>query len=191
MHRTSLLSQPHPCAQHGVTRDLRQIPDTQEVFLYPDSSASIIVEILQRVEPSHYDAAIRCVQYCHLRSPLIPYRRFHFDSLAHDNDAQASTISNVSVIPNDRAGDQTPSAIILSGVQSVAKFNRPTLDEVRVLMALYRVESKGIDLVVTFNIPTSTTDDSGAVSPEKWSTIESDFNSLVTSLQIVDFGLFA
>ncbi|KAL1675089.1 hypothetical protein EV122DRAFT_268788 [Schizophyllum commune] len=155
--------------------DLRQIPDTQEVFLYPDSSASIIVEILQRVEPSHYDAAIR----------------FHFDSLAHDNDAQASTISNVSVIPNDRAGDQTPSAIILSGVQSVAKFNRSTLDEVRVLMALYRVESKGIDLVVTFNIPTSTTDDSGAVSPEKWSTIESDFNSLVTSLQIVDFGLFA
>ncbi|TRM61745.1 hypothetical protein BD626DRAFT_405360 [Schizophyllum amplum] len=155
--------------------DLRQVPDTQEVFLYPDSSASIIVEVLQRVERTYFDDAIR----------------FHFNSLAHDNDAQASTVTNVSVIPNDRAGDQTPSTIILSGVQSVAKFNRATLDEVRVLMALYRVESKGIDLVVTFNVPTSTSEDSGAVKSEQWMVIESDFKTFVTSLQIVDFGLFA
>ncbi|KAL1741886.1 hypothetical protein HDZ31DRAFT_44464 [Schizophyllum fasciatum] len=155
--------------------DLRQIPDTQEVFLYPDSSASIIVEILERVEAEHYDAAVR----------------FHFDSLAHDNDAQASTVTSVSVIPNDRGGDQTPSAVILNGTQSVAKFNRSTLDVVRVLLALYRVESKRIDLVITFNVPTVTSDDSGAVTSEQLSKIESDFQALVTSLQIVDFGLFA
>jgi hypothetical protein len=29
--------------------DLRQVPDTQEVFVYPDSQISIIVEILERV----------------------------------------------------------------------------------------------------------------------------------------------
>jgi hypothetical protein len=29
--------------------DLRQVPDTQEVFLYPDSDVSIIFEILQVV----------------------------------------------------------------------------------------------------------------------------------------------
>ena len=34
------------------TSDLRQVPDTQEVFLYPDSGISIIVEILQSVEPT-------------------------------------------------------------------------------------------------------------------------------------------
>jgi hypothetical protein len=42
---------------------LRQIPDTQEVLLYPHSNVSIIVEILQRVERSHFNEAIRCVLY--------------------------------------------------------------------------------------------------------------------------------
>lgn len=45
----------------SLYRDLRQVPDTQEVFLYPGSSVSIIVEILERVEPSHFDDAIRLV----------------------------------------------------------------------------------------------------------------------------------
>lgn len=30
--------------------DLRQVPDTQEVFLFPDADISIIVEVLQRVD---------------------------------------------------------------------------------------------------------------------------------------------
>lgn len=38
---------------------LRQVPDTQEVFLYPDSDVSIIVEILERVEPSDFSEAAR------------------------------------------------------------------------------------------------------------------------------------
>lgn len=38
--------------------DLRQIPDTQEVLLYPDSDVSIVLEILERVQPTDYtDAA--------------------------------------------------------------------------------------------------------------------------------------
>lgn len=41
--------------------DVRQVPDTQEVFMYPRSNVSIILEILQRVEASHYNDAIR---YC-------------------------------------------------------------------------------------------------------------------------------
>jgi len=36
----------------ALGRDLRQVPDTQEVFVYPDSQISIIVEILQRVAPN-------------------------------------------------------------------------------------------------------------------------------------------
>ena len=40
-------------------RDVRQVPDTQEVFMYPNSSVSIILEILQKVEPSQLDEAIR------------------------------------------------------------------------------------------------------------------------------------
>lgn len=42
------------------TSDLRQVPDTQEVFLYPDSGVSIIVEILQSVEPTEAADIARC-----------------------------------------------------------------------------------------------------------------------------------
>ena len=41
--------------------DLRQIPDTQEVFLAPDSYNSIILEILQSVPPSDPRDAARYV----------------------------------------------------------------------------------------------------------------------------------
>ncbi|KAF9466385.1 hypothetical protein BDZ94DRAFT_1251830 [Collybia nuda] len=152
--------------------DLRQIPNTQEVFMYPDSSISIIVEILEKVEPLHFNDAIR----------------FHFDSLAHDNTAVSATVDDVSVIPNDR-GDDTPSAAVLSGIQSVRKFNQPTPDTVQILMALYRVERKNVDLVVTFNIPTQS-NDGGAVGSQGLETAKSHFYSFVQSLHIVDYGLF-
>ncbi|KAF5386555.1 hypothetical protein D9615_001827 [Tricholomella constricta] len=152
--------------------DLRQVPDTQEVFLYPDSGISIIVEILEKVDASNFDAAIR----------------FHFNSLAHDNSAVSAVVETVTVIPNDR-GDSTPSAIVLSGLQGVPKFNRPTPDEVHILMALYRLEHKNVDLVVTFNVPTASSD-GGAVSAEGLDIARSHFDALIRSLHIVDFGLF-
>ncbi|KAF8892607.1 hypothetical protein BD779DRAFT_1670285 [Infundibulicybe gibba] len=152
--------------------DLRQVPDTQEVFMYPDSGVSIIVEILERVEPSHFNDAIR----------------FHFQSLAHDNSAQSPEVHKVDVIPNDR-GDDTPSPILLHGLQYIQKFNSSLIDEVRIFMALFRVERKAIDVVVTFNVPT-VSQDGGAISQDSVSTIEAQFNDLVRSLRIVDHGLF-
>ncbi|KAF8626063.1 hypothetical protein AX15_005099 [Amanita polypyramis BW_CC] len=153
--------------------NLRQIPDTQEVFLYPDSSISIIVEILQSVEPSILEDAIK----------------FHFDSLAHDNDATFSKIQDISTIANDR-GDETPSATILWGEQYVTKFNCKEADHVRILMALYRIEEKSADLVVTFNAPVAPVDGDG-IGEEGFELVKQDFETLVRSLQIVDFSLFA
>ena len=41
-----------------IIRDLRQVPDTQEVFMDLDTDVSVIIEILQRVDPdSDQDAA--------------------------------------------------------------------------------------------------------------------------------------
>lgn len=40
-------------------RDLRQIPDTQEVFLSSDSDVTYIVEILQSVSPINLEEAIK------------------------------------------------------------------------------------------------------------------------------------
>jgi hypothetical protein len=95
----------------------------------------------------------------------------------------------VTVVPNDR-GDDTPSAIVLRGSQRVPKFNRTTPDDVRIFMALFRVEHKEIDLVVTFNVPVMTLD-RGAVGSEGLEQAESDFNKFVTSFRICDYGLFA
>ncbi|EPQ58446.1 Mog1p/PsbP-like protein [Gloeophyllum trabeum ATCC 11539] len=153
--------------------DLREVPDTQEVFLYPDSSVSIIVDVLQRVEAENFaDAA-----------------RLHFASLAHDNDAESSTVHDVGIIPNDR-GDNTPSPVVLYGTQSVKKFNQTVPDEVRILLALYRVKDKNVDLLLTCNVPVRAVDQ-GAVGEEGFTAAKGDFDRAVQTLRIVDFGLFA
>lgn len=95
----------------------------------------------------------------------------------------------VSTLANER-GDRTPPPILLKGEQFVQKFNKTTLDRVEILMAVFRVEEKGIDLVVTFNVPLDAAD-GGAVGVSDLVKIESDFEAFVKSLCIVDFGLFA
>jgi len=142
--------------------------------MYPDSSVSIIIEILQRVESSTRDDAMR----------------FHFDSVAFDNSAHSAEIEKIFEIPNNRIGDNTPPAIVLKGVQLVPKFNSTVADKVRIMMAVFCVESKAIDVVVTFNIPIVSVD-GGAVGIEGVERSETDFDNFVRSFRISDFGLFA
>ncbi|TFK55253.1 Mog1p/PsbP-like protein, partial [Heliocybe sulcata] len=153
--------------------DLREVPDNQEVFLYPDSSVSIIVDVLQRVDSEDNNEAAR----------------LHFANLAHDNDADGSAVQGVTIIPNDR-GDNTPSPIVLAGTQSVKKFNQTVPDEVRILLALYRVKDKNVDLLLTCNVPVRAVDQ-GAVGEEGFAAAKGDFDRAVQTLRIVDFGLFA
>ncbi|KAL4251637.1 MOG1 family protein [Abortiporus biennis] len=153
--------------------DLRQIPDTQEVFLYPHSGVSIIVEVLKKTEPSDLKEAAR----------------FHFDALAHDNSAQSSTVIATNIVPNDR-GDETPSAVVLAGKQNVSKFNTQTPDEIQIFLALYRIEQKNVDLVMTMNVPVRASD-GGEVPREQAIAAEKTFETAAKSLKILDFGLFA
>jgi len=153
---------------------LRQIPDTQEVLLYPDSSVSIVIEILEKVEPSDISDAIK----------------FHFDSLAHDDSALSATVEDVVVFAPNRDNSSSELSAILFGYQRVRKYNQPAPDDIRVLMALYRLEQKPIDVVVTFNIPVKSSD-GGAVSDEGLITIRNHFSEFTGSLQIVNYELFA
>jgi len=82
-----------------------------------------------------------------------------------------------------------PPAVVLSGTQQVTKFAQKNPDDVRIYMALYRLESKNVDLVVTFNIPVKS-DDGDAVGEEEVKKAEEDFMVCVKSLEIVDYGLF-
>jgi len=114
--------------------------------------------------------------------------RFHFDSLAHDNSAQLATVENTSIIMNDR-GDDTPSPVILSGIQIVQKFNRSSADRIHIFMALYRVVSKRVDLVLTMNVPVDASQ-GDAVGEEGIPAAKDDFATAATSLRIVDYDLF-
>ncbi|KAH7889764.1 hypothetical protein F5I97DRAFT_1802630 [Phlebopus sp. FC_14] len=156
--------------------DIRQVPDNQEVFLYPDLVGPfLVIEILQRVSNENDLDAVK----------------FHFEALAHDNEAISSTMQESRRIPNDRE-DSTPSLIVLRGVQSIRKFNQTAIDQVEVLMALFRVQKdhKSADIVVSANIPRKS-GGQDMIREEKAAVITSDFDALVLSLRIVDYNLFA
>jgi cell division protein FtsB len=153
--------------------EIRQVPDTQEVFLYPESGISVILEILEQVAPSDLEDAAK----------------FHFDSLAHDNSAASATVTSVEKQSKKR-DDETPAPTLLIGVQKVAKYNRDQLDTVQILLALFRVQSKNIDLVLSFNVPT-VTQDTNAVGEVDMLVAREHFRAAAESLQILDFGLFA
>ncbi|KAG8690491.1 hypothetical protein FRC09_011961 [Ceratobasidium sp. 395] len=153
--------------------DLRQVPDTQEVFLATNSDVSVVIEILERVAPDDPNQVAK----------------FHFDSLAHDNEAVSSAVEAIDTPPLQ----PTPLVLsVLQGTQLVPKFNRTSPDTVKILLAVYRVLDKGVDLVLTFNVPIQTEKGGGAVAGEeglkKW---VDAYEIAVSSFKIVDYGLFA
>jgi len=151
--------------------DIRQVPDNQEVFLYPDSQISIVVEVLQRVAPNDDAGAAK----------------FHFDSLADDNSATARSVENVTTIRNN-GGDKTPTPTVLVGTQTVRKFNSTVPDTIRILLAVFRIVSKDVDLVLSMNVPLQTAE--GETADAIYQEAQRDFGTAVKSLQIIDLGLF-
>lgn len=83
----------------------------------------------------------------------------------------------------------TPVPIILEGLQGIAKFNSQVTDKVRIFVALYRIPSKGVDLVLSANFPLET--ESGPSVPEaNIGTARQLFVAAAKSLKIIDFMLF-
>ena len=122
---------------------------------------------------------------------MLIFRRFHFDSIAHDNDATSSNAASVQIptIPSDPSSSVTPLPILLEGTQEVKKFNRQVADEVRILLALYRIDSKKVDIVFSANLPLKT--ETGGMGPEELERTKSAFMAAAQSFRILDFGLFA
>lgn len=114
--------------------------------------------------------------------------RYHFDAIAHDNDALSSSVGKVNEIPYNR-GVEIPSIIILRGRQNVKKFNKTSADDLRIFVALYRLKDKGVDLVLSLNFPTNTGDGTTRTE-EQYNTAEETFLSIAASLHVVDFTLF-
>ncbi|CAE6408126.1 Ran guanine nucleotide release factor OS=Bos taurus GN=RANGRF PE=2 SV=1 [Rhizoctonia solani AG-1 IB] len=154
--------------------DIRQVPDTQEVFLGTDSDVSIVFEILERVAPED----------------SIEVAKFHFDSLAHDNDAVSSTVEIVNAPAQQPLSASPIKLSVLQGTQLIPKFNRTHPDTVKILLAVYRVVDKDIDLVLTFNVPVQAEKEGSAVDAEGVKRWTDAYEAAVSSLKIVNFGLF-
>lgn len=76
-------------------------------------------------------------------------------------------------------------------MQLVPKFNRPTPDHVTIFLALFRVEGKGSDVVLSVNIPTASQNPEVTVSDEpEFEAVHKAFRRAAETLKIVDFGLF-
>lgn len=177
-----------------VASDLRQVPDTQEVFLDPESDMSVIVEILQRVDAEDAKDAVMLVRPYLCASFANGWHfRFHFDSLADDNSASSRKILDVVLPAESRTTtpSETPHPIILHGEQTVGKFNSTIPDHVRLFVALFRIKVKRVDLVLTVNIPTSTAGDSQRDDDVLLQNSRQTFDRAAGSLKILDSDLFA
>jgi Ran-interacting Mog1 protein len=114
--------------------------------------------------------------------------RYHFDAIAHDNDALSSSVDEVNEIPYNR-DDQIPSVIILRGRQGVKKFNKTSVDDLRIFVALYRLKERSVDLVLSLNFPMNTSE--GVTrTDEQYNTAKETFLSIAASLHVIDFSLF-
>jgi len=122
------------------------------------------------------------LQSKHLLTPLLG--RFYFDSMARDCGVTGTcTVHDINIPPNSRSNDATASPIVLNGVihEPGAPVNGYVpISHVGSLLGLFRIEDKNIDLIVSIfglNDPVSEDD-------------KADLNALVTSLRIMDFGVF-
>lgn len=159
--------------------DLRQIPDNQEVFAHPVTDQSIIIEILEYVDKDDEEAI-----------------RTHFSDLASDNDVQSgdAIIAQTEKIPDtDLKMTQCDNAYYILGQQNVSKFNEAAKNTVDMHIGLFRISKFTTDILVTFNNPSNINPESSShkpvpVSADPW-TLQ-DFRQILTSLAIVDEGIF-
>ncbi|XP_020774438.1 ran guanine nucleotide release factor [Boleophthalmus pectinirostris] len=160
---------------------LREIPDNQEVFAHPHTDQSIIVELLEyQSQVADEDAA-----------------RYHFEDIAGSNKAlEPGTFQVTNIIPlpkSELSLSQCSSGWLLTGTQSVSKFNEEARNTVTIHLGLFRLPQFSTDILVTFNDPQSISPDSSSASSagmhsEPW-TVQ-DFQRLLQSLTLHDPGLF-
>eukprot|EP00053_Salpingoeca_punica_P011924 m.106335 g.106335 ORF g.106335 m.106335 type:complete len:193 (+) comp15815_c3_seq1:65-643(+) len=117
--------------------ELRQIPDTQEVFADGRTDQSVIVELLSLAEEAEDDGKAAA---------------FHFESLASDNSASEWSLESPSVV-TDAPGLGVWS--LTYGLQHIAKFKDSAehANTVRVFVACLRMREYGTDIVVSLNAP--------------------------------------
>lgn len=108
--------------------------------------------------------------------------------MAEDNSATGSSVERVTRVPKGE-DDSTLSPIVLQGTQLIPKLNHTTPDTVHILLAVFRIKDKNVDLVLSMNIPLATVE--GKLDDAAYQQAQLDFDTAVKSLRILNLGLFA
>ncbi|CZT15364.1 related to human MOG1 protein [Ramularia collo-cygni] len=159
---------------------IRQIPDTQEVYLAQTGYTSLLFDILERVTEPEED---------------LEALKFHLGEIVEED------VGEVRVFEEGRGVDLpglvgvkafTLSARAPPGEKMRGRAHEPR--EVGILVLLVRLEGVGTDLVVTVNVPVGIVDDSqGQQSGDDGRLMEEGKEVLERvrrSLEVKDWGLF-
>ncbi|VDD83108.1 unnamed protein product [Mesocestoides corti] len=144
----------------------RQVPDNQEVFVNPSNEQSITIDILEAVTPNDLAAAVVA----------------HFEDTVECNSASSSAVESIEVQSNPDG----PPAVLLRGWQKVSKFNQAQEDHVAITIMLYRFLDHSADVLVCFNNPAVSQQQSGTSG--FWR--DEDVNSCLRSLRLIDPRIF-
>ncbi|KAI3629704.1 hypothetical protein MIR68_011139 [Amoeboaphelidium protococcarum] len=147
------------CSIPGSYQDVsafRQVPDNQEVFADTKSAASIIIELIDTSSvPEEFTFALQ-------RSDSTKFNAndpalIHFQVLAEDNQCtpENATVLHQSQLESNRliAAVGNTCARVVVGLQRIQKFNQTRLDQVLIMLCVFRLQQHTTDVVLSMNLP--------------------------------------
>lgn len=158
--------------------DFVPVPDNQEVFNVGELEATVVVEILERVEQEDANAA-----------------GYIFTDLAEVNEASEGRFGKIegvrevsdAEVPGIRAGCPK---YLLVGEQWIHPNQSPDTprDQVKILLFLLRLPEVNSELVITVNYPCR--DKSGELLQREWQALNRALERVLQTLKINDMTLF-
>jgi hypothetical protein len=158
---------------------LRDIPDSEEVFQEAATDSSIIIELVE------YQDGVEDEDIA----------TFHFNNIAEINQVRSSRVEETTKI--QRPGEAFRHFICCSGVQTgVIKFREqdPIGNDISVWLAVARMKSLNLELVVSVSAPISISQTSSSHTLGSVPNVQLGkqvFERIVATLCILDYGLFA
>lgn len=131
--------------------DIRQVPDNQEVFVSPDSDATLIVELLDSPsEVDYFDAGIKYNLHIRLMIHFFLFYSFHWSEICQETGSTNSTIEKCDKI--DISEYKNVSYII--GTQNIPKFGKQDdSTSVKIRLLCLRIQSISTDILISTSSP--------------------------------------
>lgn len=157
---------------------VRQVPDSQEVFLDADADESVLVDVVELQEAPFGEEAARFFARDMAESAGAAAFRFLGWRALGDGDAPG-----LGGLPR----------LLSVAEMDVSKFREDALNTVRFYMLVVRLERVGTDLLVTYNVPVRISPDSSVADRPVADSLEHHravLASVVRSFKITDWRLF-